>query len=164
MLPPTCIHVLKNKNICDVLTHWHAHKPTTFFLWEVLQVQTLALTQGCKGQTVCFSRFTPYYLFMKQRGRDGESQQGRETKRNPPARGLWCGKQNLLFNLPFNRIHMTHPEFVCQFFTLQFVCVCMFYACARVQHRTRLRQHGGGWTKKILVIAPCCCSIALPEK
>lgn len=137
-------HTRNNANA--YVTHSCTHRPTTSFLWEVVQVQILTLTRGFKGQKVCFPRFTPYYLFMKQRGRDGEIQRGKETERNPPVRGLWCGKQNLLFNLPSNGIHMTHPELVhtvCQFFSslclpaCLLVCVCMccgfrdVHTCAR---------------------------------
>lgn len=124
------------KRIRDVLTNSHAHRPTTSFLWDVVQVQTLTLTQGFKGQKVCFPRFTPYYLFMKQGGGDGETQRGRETERNPPARGLWCGKQNLLFNLPSNGIHMRHPELVHTLSLLLlsvvfcvFTCLCLRELC-----------------------------------
>lgn len=123
----------KYKHIRDVLTH--AHRPTTSFLWEVVQVQSLTLTLGFAGQKVCFPRFTPLlFIHETERKREGESRRGRETERNPPVRGLWCGKQNLLFNLPSNGIHMTHPELVHtvqrSFFLLSFslcllVCVCM---------------------------------------
>ncbi len=171
------------KGIRDVLSNLHAHRPTTSFLWDVVQVQTLTLTRGFKGQKVCFPRFTPYYLFMKQRGRDGETWRGRETERNPPARGLWCGKQNLLFNLPSNGIHMTHPELVhtlpVLLLSVVFTCLCLHELCAHTwflwcphvceiggewDNMQQIKLAGGEWTKKILVIAPCCCSIALPEK
>lgn len=150
----THINVHKNKNTYVMSWHTHMHtdlpplscgKSSRCKLWPWL---------GCRGQKVCFSRFTPYYLFMKQRGRDGESQKGREMERNPPAWGLWCGKQNLLFNLPSNGIHMTHPDlvrFVCQFFSVlsfsvylfAFACVVhahmVFVMSTRVQDRTRMR-------------------------
>lgn len=115
------------KNINTYVTYWHFHTdPPPLFLWEVIQVQTLTLTWGFTGQKVCFPRFTPYYLFMKQRKREAVSQRGRETERNPPAWGLWCGKQNLLFNLASNGIHMTHPELVCT------LCRSLFFSSSRL--------------------------------
>lgn len=135
---------------------------TTAFLWEVVQVQTPTLTQGFKGQTVCFPRFTPYYLFMKQRGREGGTRRRREMERNPPAWSLWCGKKISFFNLPSNGTHMTHPE---PARTLPvFTCLCLHvlrthtwvlwcpHVCVREEENEitccRLNSQGGNGQRK----------------
>lgn len=83
------------------------------------------------------------YSWNKEEGMERE----KEMESNPPARGLWCGKQNLRFNLPSNEIHMTHPELVhshasISLFVFVFTCLSlrvlrthmvfvMFHTCAR---------------------------------
>lgn len=148
------------KNINTYVTYWHFHTdPPPLFLWEVIQVQTLTLTLGFTGQKVCFPRFTPYYLFMKQRKREAVSQRGRETERNPPAWGLWCGKQNLLFNLASNGIHMTHPELVCTlcrspffFFLPSCPSSSSSSVCLLVCVRMRVHAHMALWCSHVCEI------------
>lgn len=83
------------------------------------------------------------YSWNKEEGMERE----KEMESYPPARGLWCGKQNLRFNLPSNEIHMTHPELVhshasISLFVFVFTCLSlrvlrthmvfvMFHTCAR---------------------------------
>lgn len=73
----------RNSNIHVVYTD-----PPPSFLWEGNQVQRLILTQGFRGQKVCFPRFTPYYLFMKRAVREGETRNRRETEESPSVRPL----------------------------------------------------------------------------
>lgn len=184
---PTNTHTT---NIYMYILYWHSHadRPTTsFFVGSRPGADSDPDTKVQRSKSL-FSQVYPL-LFIHETERKGgrDSERQRERRRNPPAWGLWCGKQNLLFNLPSNGIHMTLPELVrtvCRPFPLLFVCV---FTCLRLHvSRThtwylwcphvceiggekeitcnRLKLTGGEWTKKILVIAPCCCSIALPEK
>lgn len=71
------------------------------------------------GQKVCFSRFTPYCLFMIQSLREG----GAQKQRNPPSRRSLMWKTESLFKLASNAIQMTH-EFNKSFYLCVFTCLC----------------------------------------
>lgn len=159
---------------------------TPSFRWEVIQVQSVTLTQKFTGHKICLPRFTPYYCFMKQAANRRRRGTKEEKQRDPPAWGLWCASNNLL-NLPSNGVHMMRfePKHTTVYVPFLLSSDLSFTYLQKPTHtcfsgeavwrkeaeRGNMQQikctKGGGWagcSKKILVIVPCCCSIALPKK
>ena len=132
-----------------------------------------------------FSQVYPL-LFIHETERKGgrDSQKERDGEESPSVKPLMWKKKISFLNLPSNGTHMTHPEPARTLPALllsQCLLVCVRMCCAHTHgfcdvhmcvwerggewdNVLPIKLTGGEWTKKILVIAPCCCSIALPEK
>ncbi len=86
-------------------THMHADlKPLSCGKWS--RCKLWPWHKGSKVKKFVFPGL-PLIIYSWNKEEGVERLGKGERPRNPPVWGLWCWKQNLLFNLPSNGIHMT---------------------------------------------------------
>lgn len=134
----TC-YVHKKKNTNTYVTWWHMHTDHVSPAGSDPGAESDPDTQVRRSKSL-FSQVLPL-LFIHEAERKRRDRKGGKQRGIPPLRGLWCGKQNLLFNLSSNGIHMTHPEPVralcapLSSFFFFFVCVYLFVFACTFMHR-----------------------------